>query len=191
MRISTYLCLLMLGAFMAVFNACTEPRDFTVEIHAVDSLHLVLDKAEQEIDSIELLVVDTITSQLKYIQENFVGPMQQSMAHTLLRYGHFREKSQQLESWKDSLRSRKNELDNEFNDYKKVLADMATHDAKKREITKHYADSVLLELEDAQQYWQTKINEWIQLQQNVHNQWEPLHDSILFWTDSIQPAKRP
>jgi hypothetical protein len=181
----------MLGAFMAVFNACTEPRDFAGEIHAVDSLHVVLERTEQDIDSIELIVIDTITAQLKYIQENFIGPMQQSMAHTLLRYGNIREKSQQLVSWKDSLRSRKNELDKEFNDYKKVLTDMATHDAKKREITKQYADSVLLELEDAQQYWQTKINEWIQLHQNVNNQWAPLHDSILFWTDSIQHAKRP
>lgn len=191
MRVSHYFLMLLFGIGMAVFNACTEPRDFSADIRAIDSLQVVVERTEKEMDSIVSPVTDTITAQLKYIQENFKGAMQQNMARTLLRYGHFREKTTQLRYWKDSLHLRKETLENEMSDFKKALADMATHDAEKREITTLYADSVFHELESAQQYWHTKINEWIQITRSVNAEWLPLHDSIVFWTDSIQPANRP
>ena len=190
MRVSHYFLMLLFGIGMAVFNACTEPRDFSANLREIDSLQLVMTHAEEEIDNITSPIADTITAQLKYIQENFKGTMQQPMARTLLRYGHFREKTNQIHDWKDSLHLRKEALENELNLFRKTLAEMATHDAEKREITALYADSVFHELESAQQFWHTKINEWIQITRNVNEEWLPLHDTIVLWTDSIQSDKR-
>jgi len=191
MRKSNYFLLLLIGSCLAIFNACTEPRDFREDIHAIDSLQNTLENAEKDIDSITSPVADTMTTRLLYIQENFKGFMQQSMARTLLRYGNFREKTNQLSNWKDTLHIRKTTIENEMSQLKQALAEMATHDANMHEITVAYADSVLHQIESAQEFWHTKINEWIQLNRSVNEEWQPLHDSIVFWTDSIQPAKRP
>jgi hypothetical protein len=93
--------------------------------------------------------------------------------------------------WKDSLQLRRQVLDDEMKQLRIALSEMATHDANQHEITEAYTDSVFKEIETAQQYWHTKINEWIQITRSVNQEWKPLHDTIIFWTDSIQPNKKP
>jgi hypothetical protein len=44
---------------------------------------------------------------------------------------------------------------------------------------------------EKQQQWHTKINEWLQQQQDVYNKWNTLNDTILTFRKSIsnlQPA---
>jgi hypothetical protein len=69
------------------------------------------------------------------------------------------------------------------------LADKATHDRTNREISELYADSVLMNLIDKQQYWHTKVNEWIQQHDKVQLEWRLLNDTIITWRESI--PKRP
>lgn len=172
-------------------QACNAPRNFDDEIHAIDSLHIVMDKSVQLLDSAALQITDSITRQLKFIQNNFMGEMKQSMAETLLRFGNYRGKVVTIEQWKDSLHHRKDQLENELFALRNTLADRATHDRFNHEISELYADSVLQSLTEKQQQWHTKINEWMQQKQSVNNNWMVLNDSILVYRESIPQRKQP
>jgi hypothetical protein len=189
MRISAYIQLFALALAFAWMQACTPPRNFDDEIKAVDSLHVQMDQALVLLDSATLPISDSITRQLKYIQTNFKGIMEQPAAERLLRFGQFRNKAATLEQWKDSLHFRKDQLENELYAFRNVLADKATHDRTNREISELYADSVLMNLIDKQQYWHTKVNEWIQQHDKVQLEWRLLNDTITTWRESI--PKRP
>lgn len=191
MRMYTYFSLLAVGILVAVCNSCGEPRDFSTEIRTLDSLEKIMADTEHQIDSIEMLIADSITQDLQYIQENFKGEMKEYMARALIRYGELREKIENLNTWKDSLHIRKEQLENEIKGFRQALADKATHDANHVEITKLYVDSMVREIDAAGEFWHTKVNEWIQLQKQLHKQWLPLNDSITYWTDSIQPTQNP
>jgi hypothetical protein len=171
--------------------SCSKPRNFDDYIRAIDSLHVVLDDAVIVLDSASLQITDSITRQLKYIQNNFKGNISQPMAQTLLRYGDFRSKAATLEQWKDSIHYRKDQLENELHAFRNTLADRATHDRTNREISEQYADSILKSLVVKQQQWHAKINEWIQKQHAVYDQWILINDSILTWKESIPQRKQP
>jgi hypothetical protein len=191
MRLSAYtLPLICIGLILSV-SSCSKPRNFDDDIRAIDSLHIVMDSAVIVLDSGSLQITDSITRQLKYIQNNFKGIISQPMAQTLLRFGDFRSKAATLEQWKDSLHYRKDQLENELYAFRNTLADRATHDRLNREISEQYADSIVLSLTNKQQQWHSKINEWIQRQHAVYNEWILINDSILAWKESIPQCKQP
>ena len=191
MRFSKHIQLFMAAAAIALVHACNEPRNFDNEIHAIDSLHLVMDATVLMLDSGSLQITDSITRQLKYIQTNFRGDMKQDMAEALLRYGDYRKKVATLEQWKDSLHYRKDQLENELYAFRNTLADRSTHDRMNREINELYADTVLQNLVGKQQQWHAKINEWMQQQKTVHETWSLLNDTILNWKLAIPQQKQP
>ena len=188
MRNSSFFGVLLLGLLMAGFNACTEPRDFSSQLRALDSLQTSLNKTESELNGLVLYPRDTVTAKLQFIQDNFKGPMPLPMAHTLLRIGSFRDQLQQLEQWKENLNTRSDNLENEMSALRKTLSEMATHDANNAEITALYADSLVATIEVAQQFWHTKINEWLILEARLNKDWKPLNDTLVQWADSIQRA---
>lgn len=175
---------------MTLAQACSEPRNFDQEIRALDSLHTIMDRTLLSLDSSTLDISDSITRQLTYIQSNYTGEIKQSTARSLLRYGDFRNKASNLVNWKDSLRTRKDRLENEIYTFRSTLADRATHDGTQREITELYADSILKSLAVKEQQWHTKVNEWLQIQQETIYQWQLANDTILFWCDSIPQRKQ-
>jgi hypothetical protein len=183
--------ILFIAAIALLLQACSEPRNFDDEISEIDSLHLAMDKTIIALDSVSLQISDSITRQLKYLQSNYKGTMEQFMAEALLRYGDFRKKAATLEQWKDSLHYRKDELENELYAFRNILADRATHDRMNREINELYADTVLQNLIVKQQQWHAKINEWLQQKQAVYNQWNGLNDTILIWRRTVpEPIQR-
>jgi hypothetical protein len=110
------------------------------------------------------------------------------MANTLLRIGSFRDQLQQLEQWKENLHTRSDNLENDMSALHKTLSEMATHDANNAEINALYADSLVATIEVAQQFWHTKINEWLILEARLNKDWKPLNDTLVQWADSIQRA---
>ena len=130
-----------------------------------------------------------VSRQLKYIQSNFQGTVERPVAEALLRYGDFRKKAATLEQWKDSLHYRKDQIENELYAFRNTLADRSTNDRLNREITELYADTVLQSLIAKEQQWHTKINEWLQQQKAVHNNWHALNDSVIELRNSI-PVKK-
>lgn len=173
---------------MAVFNACSEPRDFTKHLRALDSLQTTLTNTEAELNAVQLFPKDSITADLQFIQDNFGKTMQLPMAKTLLRAGSFRDQLQQLDQWKENLHGRREKLSNEMTALHQTLADRATHDAKNHEVTMLYADSLIEELAVAQQFWHTKVNEWLILEAQLSKDLKPLNDSLQHWADSLQQA---
>ncbi len=107
------------------------------------------------------------------------------MARSLLRFGDFRNKTNTLEQWKDSLHNRNDQLENELHALRNTLADRATHNGRHEEITEFYADSLVQSLVGKQQQWHTRVNEWIQQHQKTLTQWQLANDTILIWRDSI------
>ena len=185
------LIMLFIAATALLLQACSEPRNFDDEISDIDSLHLAMDETILALDSVSLQISDSITRQLKYLQSNYKGTIEQYMAEALLRYGDFRKKAATLEQWKDSLHYRKDELENELYAFRNTLADRATHDRLNREINELYADTVLQNLIIKQQQWHAKINEWLQQKQAVYNQWNGLNDTILIWRRTVpEPIQR-
>jgi len=185
MRFTEQIFIFILAASILLLHACSEPRNFDDEIHDVDSLHVIMDKTILILDSGSLHITDSVTRQLKYVQSNYKGIMEQSMAETLLRFGDLRRKAATLELWKDSLHYRKDQLENELFAFRNTLADRATHDKLNREINELYADTILQSLVAKQQQWHTKINEWLQQQQTVYNHWNALNDTILNWRQNV------
>ena len=190
MRSMKHIAILFIATSILLLNACSKPRNFDVEIHAIDSLHIAMDKTILVLDSGSLQITDSITCQLKFIQSNYKGIMQQPMAEALLRYGDFRKKAATLEQWKDSLHYRKDQLENELYAFRNTLADRATHDRSNKEINEMYADTILQSLIGKQQQWHTKINEWLQQQQAVYNHWSALNDTILTWRQRVPKQKQ-
>ncbi|MFM9005008.1 MAG: hypothetical protein ACKOSR_05825 [Flavobacteriales bacterium] len=190
MRISSYIYIVCAALVMSLAQACSEPRNFELDIHAMDSLHTVMDHTLLSLDSCSLNISDSVTRQLTYIQSNYGGEIKQTMARSLLRYGEFRDKASTLINWKDSLRLRKDRLENEIYAFRSALADRATHDATQREITELYADSIAKSLVSKQQQWHAKVNEWMQIQQETFYQWQLANDTILQWCDSIPQRKQ-
>jgi hypothetical protein len=190
MRHPSFFGVLLFGLLMAVFNACTEPRDFSSHLRALDSLQTRITSAGTELNAVVLFPKDTITSELKFIEENFRGTMELAMAKTLLRAGSFRDQLQQLEAWKENLNRRSDHLKSEMTALNKTLTDRATHDANNAEVTTLYADSLIEEIDVAQQFWHTKVNEWIILETQLNKALEPLNDSLMLWVDSLQQAYR-
>lgn len=176
---------------LALLQACSEPRNFDHEVHAMDSLHTAMDKTLQTLDSCSFQIADSIMRQLTYIQSNYTGEIKATMARSLLRYGDFRNKAAALDAWKDSLRIRKDRLENEIYNFRSTLADRATHDGTQREITDSYADSIMKSLIGKQQQWHTKVNEWIQKHQETYYQWQLANDTLLMWRDSIPQRNQP
>jgi len=190
MRQSSFFGVLLLGLLMAGFNACTEPRDFTSHLRALDSLHTKIALTATELNDVSLFPQDTITAELKRIQDNYRGTMQLPMAQSLLRAGSYRDQLQQLEQWKENLNQRSNHLNDEIAALSKTLTDRATHDANNAEVTMPYADSLIAEIAVAQQFWHTKVNEWLILENQLTLALEPLNDSLTQWVDSLQQASR-
>ena len=191
MRLFAAIHLFIAACALVLMQACNAPRNFEDEIHAIDSLNIAMDESVQLLDSAALQITDSITRQLKFIQNNFRGEMKQSMAETLLRFGNYRGKVVTIEQWKDSLHYRKDQLQNEFFALRNTLSDKATHDRLNREISELYADSVLQSLTEKQQQWHTKINEWMQQKQSVNNNWRLLNDTIRVYRESIPQRKQP
>ena len=191
MRLFATIHLFIAACALVLMQACNAPRNFEDEIHAIDSLNIAMDESVQLLDSAALQITDSITRQLKFIQNNFRGEMKQSMAETLLRFGNYRGKVVTIEQWKDSLHYRKDQLQNEFFALRNTLSDKATHDRLNREISELYADSVLQSLTEKQQQWHTKINEWMQQKQSVNNNWRLLNDTIRVYRESIPQRKQP
>lgn len=191
MRLFAAIHLFFAACALVLMQACNAPRNFEDEIHAIDSLNIAMDESVQLLDSAALQITDSITRQLKFIQNNFRGEMKQSMAETLLRFGNYRGKVVTIEQWKDSLHYRKDQLQNEFFALRNTLSDKATHDRLNREISELYADSVLQSLTEKQQQWHTKINEWMQQKQSVNNNWRLLNDTIRVYRESIPQRKQP
>jgi hypothetical protein len=189
MRSMKHIAILFIATSILLLNACSKPRNFDAEIHAIDSLHIAMDKTILVLDSGSLQITDSITCQLKFIQSNYKGIMQQPVAEALLRFGDFRKKAARLEQWKDSLHYRKDQLENELYAFRNTLADRATHDRLNREISETYADTILQNLIGKQQQWHTKINEWLQQRQAVYNHWNALNDTILTWRLSVPKQK--
>lgn len=189
MSLSKKIYLVSVCLILAVLSACSEPRNFDAEIKAIDSLHLAMDSTVELLDTGALQISDSITRQLKYIQSNFQGTVERPVAEALLRYGDFRKKAATLEQWKDSLHYRKDQIENELYAFRNTLADRSTHDRLNREITELYADTVLQSLIAKEQQWHTKINEWLQQQKAVHNNWHALNDSVIELRNSI-PVKK-
>lgn len=190
MRQSSFFGVLLLGLLMAGFNACTEPRDFTSHLRALDSLHTKIALTATELNDVSLFPQDTITAELKRIQDNYRGTMQLPMAQSLLRAGSYRDQLQQLEQWKENLNQRSNHLNDEIAALSKTLTDRATHDANNAEVTMLYADSLIAEITVAQQFWHTKVNEWLILENQLTLALEPINDSLSQWVDSLQQASR-
>lgn len=176
---------------LALLNACSEPRNFDDEIRAADSLKTRMDQTLAVIDSTTLLISDSITNQLNYIQSNYRGEMERAMALSLLRYGDMRKNITLLYQWKDSLRDRQDEIENEIISFRNTLADKATHDRLDREINEMYADTAIHNLIQKQQQWHAKINEWLQQQKSIYNNWNTLNDTILNWRQSIPNQIQP
>jgi hypothetical protein len=172
-----------------VLSACSEPRNFDAEIRAIDSLQLAMNKTVELLDTGNIQINDSITRQLNYIQTYFKDTIERHLALTLLRYGDFRKKAATLEQWKDSLHYRKDQIENELYAFRNTLADRSTHDRLNREITEMYADTVLQSLIAKEQQWHTKINEWLQQQKTVHNNWHTLNDSVIDLRNTI-PVKK-
>lgn len=173
-----------------LLQACKEPRNFDDEIRTVDSLHRAMEEILPALDSSALKITDSITSQLMFIQTNFKGEINETMARSLLRYGDLRNKEVMLDEWKDSLHYRKDKLENELYAFRNTLADKATHDRRRQEITELYADSIVQRLTEKQQQWHAKVNEWIQKQTAVYNQWQLTNDTILIWRNTIPQRKK-
>lgn len=125
-----------------------------------------------------------------FIQTNFKGEINETIARSLLRYGDLRNKEVMLDEWKDSLHYRKDKLENELYAFRNTLADKATHDRRRQEITELYADSIVQRLTEKQQQWHAKVNEWIQKQHAVYNQWQLTNDTILIWRNTIPQRKK-
>jgi hypothetical protein len=179
----------VLGA--ALLHACSEPRNFDDEIRAADSLKTELDEALTLLDTSVNHIADSIDLQLNYIQTNFQGEMDRAAAQSILRYGDLRNNVVLLNQWRDSLRTRQDEIENEIMAFRNTLADKATHDALNREINELYADTVMHLLIEKQQQWHAKINEWLQQQKSVYNNWNTLNDTILYWRQSIPKQNQP
>jgi len=176
---------------IGLLHACTEPRNFDDEIRSADSLNKQMDITLPLIEASAHSITDSIEKQLLFFQSNGALEKDSAKFQTLSRYAAIQSNLTLLDAWRDSLRNRQNKIENEVVAFRNALADKATHDALNHEINELYADTVLQNLIEKQQQWHTKINEWLQQQQDVYNKWNTLNDTILTFRKSIsnlQPA---
>jgi hypothetical protein len=176
---------------IGLLHACSEPRNFDDEIRAADSLNTQMDKTLVLIDTSVHSISDSIEKQILFFQKNSTVAKDSLMSQALLRYADFRNKLTLLDQWRDSLRNRQDKIENELVSFRNALADKATHDGLNHEINELYADTVLQNLIEKQQHWHTKINEWLQQQKSIYNNWKSLNDTTLTWRQSISIQKHP
>lgn len=150
-----------------------------------------MDETLALIDTSVLQIADSIELQLNYIQSNYQGEMERTMAQTFIRFSDIRDNLSLLDQWRDSLRNRQDKIENELTAFRNALADKATHDALNREINELYADTVMQHLIEKEQQWHTKVNEWLQQQKSLYNNWSTLNDTILIWRQSIPKQNSP
>jgi hypothetical protein len=174
-----------------LLHACSEPRNFDDEIRAADSLNTQMDKTLSLIEPSVQSIADSIEKQLYFFQSNSALEKDSLMSESLIRYSQIRSKLSLLEQWRDSLKNRQDKIENELVAFRNALADKATHDGLNNEINELYADTVLQNLIVKQQQWHTKINEWLQQQKVVYNNWNALNDTILIWRNSISKKQKP
>lgn len=176
---------------LGLLHACTEPRNFDDEIRAADSLNTQMDKTLSLIEPSVQSIADSIEKQLYFFQSNSAPEKDSLMSESLIRYSQIRSNLSLLEQWRDSLRNRQDKIENELVAFRNALADKATHDGLGNEINELYADTVMQNLIVKQQQWHTKINEWLQQQSVVYNNWNALNDTILIWRNSIFKKQQP
>jgi hypothetical protein len=176
---------------VSLLHACTKPKNFDADIRAADSLKTHMDETLALIDTSVLQIADSIELQLNYIQSNYQGEMERTMAQTFIRFSDIRDNLSLLDQWRDSLHNRQDKIENELMAFRNALADKATHDGLNREINELYADTVMQHLIEKEQQWHTKVNEWLQQQKSLYNNWSTLNDTILIWRQSIPKQNSP
>jgi hypothetical protein len=191
MRLSKQTFIWLVICAIGLLHACSEPRNFDDEIRAADSLNTQMDKTLVLIDTTVHSISDSIEKQILFFQKNSTDVKDSLMSQALLRYAGIRNNIALLDQWRDSLRNRQDKIENELVAFRNALADKATHDGLNHEINQLYADTVLQNLIEKQQYWHTKINEWLQQQKSICNNWNTLNDTILTWRQSISKQKQP
>jgi hypothetical protein len=191
MRFSKQLFLWFCICALGLLHACSEPKNFDDEIRAADSLNTQMDNTLSLIETSVQSITDSIEKQLYFFQSNSALEKDSLMSESLLRYSLIRNNLNLLEQWRDSLRNRQNNIENEIVAFRNALADKATHDGLNHEINELYADTVLQNLIAKQQQWHTKINEWLQQQSVVYNHWNALNDTILIRRNSISKKQQP
>ena len=71
-----------------------------------------MDETLALIDTSVLQIADSIELQLNYIQSNYQGEMERTMAQTFIRFSDIRDNLSLLDQWRDSLHNRQDKIEN-------------------------------------------------------------------------------
>lgn len=180
--------------FVILFSlaACNTGGNYTREIASIDSLLIRVDSVpaamgKYQADSLSKMA-NTITSQLEYIQDNFVGEMRLDIAKVT---GECRIARKALKTAAEQISETGTQVEitrKQLSDLRQALAEGATHDAAGNKMDASYVQKALArEMEEAGKLIKARNL----IETNVPTATEKFlkyQDKLKFWVDSI-PAK--
>jgi hypothetical protein len=170
--------LLCIGAF-----GCNIHPDYTNDIHVLDSLIIDAEKVKLEIPRSLETAVDSIESQLSYIQSHYKGKMNLSLA---LRLSQFKT----IENDLDVLDSTKTIWEKEgktaLHLLQQAMKESATHDSLGAEINEAYIKKNLAQEKAASEMWKENMEKIRSHYSDLERRYDEQEKHILLTIDSLR-----
>lgn len=166
--------------------SCQTRHDYTGQIRGLDSLRQVIMAEREDLDHYPLLINDSILADVQFLQDNFRGEMKPSMAKTLAAYSLLRNDNDQLRAVRDTLLKQGGIMTNRCSKLLQAIAEQATHDADKNELTPAYVGTAFANEKQLAADWTTKTKNWKTSVNELKQQHDVQMPVIRHWVDSIQ-----
>ncbi len=184
-----FISILLTLCSTVVFDSCNFNKDYSGEIHRLDSLVTSLDSAanifaQVNVDTLKAMQTTT-ESQLAYIQKNFVGEMRRDIAAVA---GEYKVNRKLLEQTAEKIESGRKETlftKEQLTHLKQAIVEKATHDAAGNKMDQKY---ILKALGRERQEAGMLLKGKTVLPENARKAKEKfllLYPKMQFWVDSI------
>lgn len=181
-----------------LFVSCTAPER-EEQIKQIDSIANALDGASQNYEKVDLdrleHIMDTVNSNLTFIQTYYVGDMKKSIAFPLMEYRSIRKLIPNFGEKREEIANNLNVSREQLANLKKALAENATHDAVGNEINDAYIEKQLEQEIEINKELIDEMNFVISRSDSIFNRYNRYRVKVNFWRDSIaahsngQPGK--